>query len=132
MATYRQMAAEEALAKLKALSEFMHMSNIDIDRVGQIRFGELEHKNDNTNVSRKSNKKRIKSANTNISNIPNLDKLFEEYLKKNPDILNKYINNYIANNLKIDYVRKDNGRYKIGLYLGNKLISESTLGLTLY
>ena len=137
MATYRQFAAEEILNKLRALTDIMNMSSIEVDRNGQIHVKNPEPKVEHINVSRKSNKKRMKQVNasvttSNVSNTPNFDSLIEQYFDRHPDALNKYIKNYISKNIKVDYVSKDNGRYKIGLFDNDKLISESVLGLTLY
>lgn len=84
--------------------------------------------------SRKSCKKRKNNLNT-----ANIDAYIKEYIKKHPEVIAEYVKTYIDANLKVDFVKHNvksdyyNGsdRFTLGLYDGKKLISESTLGITL-
>lgn len=59
----------------------------------------------------------------------------EQYLKDHPDILNKYIKNYITNNIKIEYKPEQTrfGTQRIHLILkdNNEEIYESVFGISI-
>lgn len=84
--------------------------------------------------SRKSCKRRKNTLNTN-----NIDEYIKEYIKRHPEVIAQYVKSYIGENLKIDFVKHNiksdyynsTDRYTVGLYDGNKLISESRLGLNI-
>ena len=82
----------------------------------------------------KSNKKRKADDNKNITPITdkNINIFIEKYLNSHPEI----IENYLKENLKIDFKKATTNtgdtRWALALFLKDKVFSSSTLGLNIY
>ena len=82
----------------------------------------------------KSNKKRKADDNKNITPITdkNINIFIEKYLNSHPEI----IENYLKENLKIDFKKATTNtgdtRWALALFLKDKAFSSSTLGLNIY